>query len=99
MFYYFITTSFCNHIDRYIEDLRYLQNGIDMSSYGRCKVVGRTALAPTVDKFSCPTGKACPHVGISEGKDLTFFIDPFCSNEFKVSIPVLGDRQIVKTCG
>ena len=56
--------------------------------------MGRSALAPAVDKLSCPTGKARSHIGVAKGKNLSFLIDALRRNELKVSVAILRNGQI-----
>ena len=65
-----------------------------MSSGSCCKVVSRTSLAPTVYELSCTAGEACSHVGIAEGKDLTFLIYTLSYNKLEVSVAILGDCKV-----
>ena len=89
----------CHDINRHIEDLRNLQDRIDVSSCSSRKVMGRSALAPAVYELSRTAGEACPHVCISEGKDRSFLVDTFSHDELEVSVSVLRDRKIGnRTC-
>ena len=73
--YFFVILSGHN-INRHVENLRDLQDGIDMSARGCRKMMGRAAFAPAGYKLSCAAGKAGSHIGIAKGKDLSFLIDP-----------------------
>ena len=88
-----------HNINRYIEDLRYLQDRINVSSCRCCEVVGRTALAPAVYEFSCAAGEAGSHVGIAEGKDRSFLVDAFCYDELEVSVTVLRNSKVGNRTG
>ena len=59
----------------------------------------RACFAPAVYKLSCTTGETCSHVGITKGKDRSFFVYAFSNNEFEVSVSILCDRKISnRTC-
>ena len=84
----------CDNINRYVEDLGYLQDRVDMSARSGCKMMGWAAFAPAGHELSCAAGEAGSHVGISEGEDLSFLVDAFCHNELEVSIAVLCDGKV-----
>lgn len=83
-----------NDIYRHIEDLRNLQDCVNVSA-GRCReMMGRAALAPAVYELSRSAGEAGSHVGIAEGKDLSLLVYALCHNEFEMSVSVLGDCEV-----
>ena len=86
-------------INRYVEDLGYLQDRVDMSACSGCEVMGRAALAPAGHEFSCTAGEAGSHVGISEGEDLSFLVDAFCCDEFEVAVAILCDGKVCDRSG
>ena len=81
-------------IYRDIEDLRHFENGVNVSSCSGRKMMGGAALAPAVYKLPCSAGKPGSHIGIAEGKNLSFLVHTFSHDKLKVSVAVLGDREI-----
>lgn len=80
----------CNNINRNIKDLCNLQDGIDMSSCSSGHMMCRAGFTPAVYKLSCATGETCSHVGITEGKNRSFFVYALSNNEFEVSVSILS---------
>ena len=83
-----------NNVYRYVEYLCYFEDGVDVSACRGRHVVCGARLAPSVAELSCSACEACSHVGISERKDRSFFIDAFCDYELKVTVPVLRDAEL-----
>ncbi len=55
-----------HNLHRHIQDLRHLQNGVNMASDRRAHVMGRAGLAPAVHEFAGAAGEAGSHVGVAE---------------------------------
>ena len=79
----------CDYLNRHIENLRDLEDRIDMTTGTSCKVMSRTCLAPACHEFLRTAGKACSHIRISEGKDLSILVHTLCHDELEVTITIL----------
>ena len=70
-----------------------------MSSCSSCHMMCWASLAPAVNKLSCSACEACSHVCITKGKNRSLLVYALSYNEFKVSVFILGDREVChRTC-
>ena len=57
-------------------------------------MVGRTCLAPLVDKLAATQRELGTHIGVAECEDRTFLVDTLGSNELEDAVLILRNSQI-----
>ena len=84
----------CHNVNRHVEYLCHLQDGVDVTACGRGEVVGRAALAPAGDKLARAAGEACAHVRVAERQDFARLVDALGHDKLEVSFAVLRDGKV-----